>query len=312
MLEDAQASVVLSQQKLAENLSGQGRPVIYLDSDWEQIVQCLAEPLTIRPQLSNIAYVIFTSGSTGKPKGVAVEHEQILNYVAAIIERLEIISNASFAMVQPLTFDSCATVIYPALMMGGCLHVLSKDQATDPRAFSEYFSQHEIDLLKITPSHLGAMQTGISAEQVLPRRWLVIGGESSSSEWVERLRKMRPQLRILSHYGPTEATVGMLTYDVRRDRTESCTTAVPVGRPLANTQAYMLDRLTRPVPVGARSELYIGGLCVARGYLNHPEITAERFIPGLVWQAVRQATVQDGRSGSALAGWKYRIPWATG
>src|SRR5262249_16349283 len=156
-----------------------------------------------------------------KPKGVAVEHCQILNYVAAINERLEVSPNASFVMAQPLTFDSCATVIYPSLATGGCLHVLTKEQATDPQAFSEYFSKHEIDCLKIDPADLAAMQTGptgMDAEKVLPRRWLVIGGESSSVEWVERLREMRPQLMILSHYGPTEATVGMLTYDVEKDR----------------------------------------------------------------------------------------------
>ena len=188
MLEDAQVHVLLSQQRLREKIPEQSCPVVCLDSDWERIAKCGASPAA-RPQLSNIAYVIFTSGSTGKPKGVVVEHGQILNYATAIMARLEISSNASFAMVQPLTFDSCATVIYPALMTGGCLHVLTREQATDPQAFSKYFSEHEIDLLKITPSHLAAMQTGNNAEQVLPRRWLVIGGESSSVEWVERLRK---------------------------------------------------------------------------------------------------------------------------
>ena len=92
---------------------------------------------------------------------------------------------------------------------------------------------------------------------------------------------MRPQLKILSHYGPTEATVGMLTYDVARDRTGYFTTVVPVGRALDNTQAYVLDRWKQPLPVRVGGELYIGGLCVARGYLNHPEITAGRFIPDL-------------------------------
>ena len=281
MLEDAQIPVLLSQQRLRENVSGQGCPIVYLDSDWELIAQCGAIAPGLQPQLSNIAYVIFTSGSTGKPKGVAVEHGQILNYVAAINERLGVSPNASFVMAQPLTFDSCATVIYPSLATGGCLHVLTKEQATDPQAFSEYFSRHEVDCLKITPSHLAAMQTEIDAEKVLPRRWLVIGGESSSAEWVERLREIRPQCRILSHYGPTEATVGMLTYDVERDRTGYYTTVVPVGRPLDNTQAYALDTWMRPLPAGVGGELYIGGLCVARGYLNHPEITAEKFIPDL-------------------------------
>src|SRR5262249_2450166 len=240
MLEDAQVQVILSQQRLRENLSGQGRLVVCLDSDWEKITHC--STIAPRPHLQHayISYVICTSGSTGKPKGVAIEHGQILNYVAAITERLGISPNASFAMVQPLTFDSCATVIYPALSTGGCLHVVPREQVSDPQALAEYFDNHGIDCLKITPSHLRPMQIGIDAERVLPRQRLVIGGESSSAEWVERLRRMRPQCRILSHYGPTEATVGMLTYDVEQDRTAYYTTVVPAGRPLDNTQAYVL------------------------------------------------------------------------
>src|SRR5262249_34860248 len=158
-----------------------------------------------------------------------------------------------------------------------CLHVIPKEQSSDPQALSEYFSNHGIDCLKITPSHLGAMQIGIHAKNVLPRQWLVIGGESSSPEWVEGLRRMIPQCKILSHYGPTEATVGMLTYDVEEDRTGYNTSVVPIGRPLKNTQAYLLDRSLQPVPVGVGGELYIGGFCIARGYLDHPEITAETF-----------------------------------
>jgi amino acid adenylation domain-containing protein len=288
MLEDSAPLAVLTQSQVELNLpstlTAADLKVIDLEADTERWASESDDnpdqgSLNLRP--SNLAYVIYTSGSTGKPKGVAIEHRQIINYVGAIIERLGIGPDAKFAMVQPLSFDSCATVIYPALSTGGSLHVVSRERAIDPQAFGEYFSHHEIDCLKITPSHLGAMQRGVDAEKVLPRQMLVIGGESSSTEWVEKLRKMKPQCRILSHYGPTEATVGMLTYDVEQDRTERCTTVVPIGHPLENTQAYVLDRWLQPVPTGVVGELYTGGLCVARGYLNHPETTAEKFIPHL-------------------------------
>ena len=115
----------------------------------------------------------------------------------------------------------------------------------------------------------------------MPRERLVLGGESSSWEWVKGLREKRPECKIMSHYGPTEATVGNLTYEVEWDRSEYYRSVVPVGRPLENTEAYLLDRWLQPSPIGVGGELYIGGKCIVRGYLNHPEITAERFIPNI-------------------------------
>ncbi|PYP82589.1 MAG: non-ribosomal peptide synthetase, partial [Blastocatellia bacterium AA13] len=281
MIGDGECSVTITVEPLIEKLRSIETEVVSLDADWQRIAQRSDKKPIVPINPENLAYVIFTSGSTGKPKGVAIEHRQILNYVAAIIERMGVKPRGKFAMVQPLTFDSCATVIYPALITGGCLNLVPREYVIDPQALSEYFSRLEIDCLKITPSHLVALQAGIDAESVLPRECLVIGGESSSSEWVAELRELRPHCRVLSHYGPTEATVGMLTYDVEQDRSEGYTAVVPVGHPLANTQAYVLDRLMQPAPVGVGGELYIAGSCIARGYLNHPEITADRFIPDL-------------------------------
>jgi amino acid adenylation domain-containing protein/non-ribosomal peptide synthase protein (TIGR01720 family)/FkbM family methyltransferase len=226
-----------------------------------------------------LAYVIYTSGSTGQPKGVGIEHRQITNYLNAILERLNLPANASFALVSTLAADLGNTVIFPALCTGGVLHVISKERASDAGALADYFREHPIDCLKIVPSHLAALMTHPQGELVLPRKCLVLGGEASSWELIERIQRLAPNCRVLNHYGPTETTVGVLTYEVGREPVEHDSKTVPLGFPIANTQVYLLDSFLRPVPLGVPGELYIGGANLARGYLNSPETVAEKFIP---------------------------------
>jgi hypothetical protein len=144
---------------------------------------------------------------------------------------------------------------------------------------AEYLTRHTIDCLKIVPSHLASLHTSPHAEDILPRRLLILGGEASRSDWVETLQRLAPACAILNHYGPTEATVGVLTYRVAENRCAPVTPTLPLGRPLANVQVYLLDQYLQPVPIGVQGELYIGGGNLARGYLNQPVLKAERFIP---------------------------------
>ena len=279
MLQDSRASMVVTQQCFADRLPADQVELVFMDADWHSISNEAEEnplPLTTK---NNIAYVIYTSGSTGRPKGVVIEQRQILNYIGAVNKRAGIEREARFAMVQPLSVDSSQTVIFPALLTGGTVHVISRERATDAAALSEYLTRHPIDCLKIAPSHLAALQASVHAEQLMPRRWLIIGGEASRREWVAGLHQMGSGCAIFNHYGPTEATVGMLMYRTERESAGEASGNVPMGKPLANTQAYVLDRNMQPAPVGVPGELYIGGLCLARGYLHHPEKTAEKFIP---------------------------------
>jgi amino acid adenylation domain-containing protein len=279
MLEDSMAPIVLTNERFAQELPDCAAQVVALDREWGRISQeSDSDPVSVTTGL-NAAYVIYTSGSTGKPKGVIIEHRQILNYVHGFRRRAELRPGASYAMAQPLTVDSCKTVVFPSLCCGGRLHLISQERATDPFAMIDYFSRHEIDLLKITPSHLAALQTSGLKSRVLPRRWLIIGGEASRSDWVKDICRAAPDCKVFNHYGPTEATVGMLMFRVEKDWESGGVPIVPMGRPLANTRAYVLDRYLRPVPVGLPGELHIGGDCLARGYLGHPDKTAEKFIP---------------------------------
>lgn len=276
-LQDAQVSVLLTHERLLDiNTLVQ---IVHLDTDWKLIAQESDENLTCLATANNLAYVLFTSGSTGKPKGVAIEHRQLLNYYYAIIDKLQLPDNASFATVSTFSADLGNTAIFPALCMGGCLHIISSERASDPEALAAYCQKHPIDCLKIVPSHLGALLASTHAQSILPTQRLILGGDTASWSLIDKIQSLAPSFLIFNHYGPTETTVGVLTYAVKDVQTQTPT--VPLGRPLANTQVYVLDKQMQPVPIGVAGELYIGGSNLARCYHNHPKETAEKFIPNI-------------------------------
>jgi len=278
MLTDAHVALVLTQRSLAEGLSIDPAQVVCLDAfDWTDSDGPTLGDAGVRP--GDLAYVIYTSGSTGRPKGVCVEHRNIVNYVAGVAERLRLEPGMNHATVSTIAADLGNTVIFPALATGGCLHVISQERAESQALLAEYVTREGIDVLKIVPSHLAALQAGKNPERVLPRRRLILGGEASRRDWIEHLRALSPSCEIYNHYGPTETTVGVLTYHVGSQLPETKSGTLPLGRPLPNSRAYILDGAGQPVPPGEQGELYIGGAGVARGYLNRPDLTAERFVP---------------------------------
>lgn len=270
-LQDTQARVLLTQQSLLETVPSSATQVMCLDH-WEVIAHKSKTNPTSKVTSENLVYVLFTSGSTGEPKGVAVEHRQLLNYLYGILEKLNLPAGASYATVSTFAADLGNTAIFPALCTGGCLHIISSERASDPAALADYCDRHPIDCLKIVPSHLATLLASSSA--ILPRQRLVLGGEAASWQLIHQIEQQSP-CQILNHYGPTETTVGVLTYCV--DQLSHAAT-VPLGRPLANTQVYVLDQQLRLVPIGVPGELYISGAGLARGYLHRPQLTAERFI----------------------------------
>jgi amino acid adenylation domain-containing protein len=277
LLQDAGITVLLTRQHLLpESLPGP-LTVICLERDWPQIARCEASPPSGGSSAANLAYIIYTSGSTGTPKGVLVEHRHLRSYLRAVTERLALPAGASFALLQPLTVDSCLTTIFPPLCSGGRLHLLPPAISTDAYALSEYFCRHPIDCLKIAPSHLAALQTSAYGRLVMPRQRLIIGGEASHWNWISQLHHLAPSCMLFNHYGPTETTVGVLTYRVGAEPPPSLTT--PLGRPLEATRVYLLDADMQPVPPGTAGELSIGGANLARGYLKRPELVAEKFVP---------------------------------
>jgi amino acid adenylation domain-containing protein/non-ribosomal peptide synthase protein (TIGR01720 family) len=276
---DAQVPILLTQKGLFKRENAQVQTTLYLDADGELVAQQSSANPNSEATPENLAYVLYTSGSTGQPKGVAIEHRQILNYLHAILDKLQLPNAASFATVSTFAADLGNTVIFPALCTGGCLHIVSQERATDPKALAEYFLLHPIDCLKITPTHLASLLTSKVFDSILPRQCLVLGGEAASWDLIEKIQQEAPNCRILNHYGPTETTVGVLTYPVSSKPASYHSKTVPIGRPIANTQVYILDRYQQPVPIGVPGGLYIGGDGLARGYLNRPDLTDEKFVP---------------------------------
>ncbi|MBD2044454.1 amino acid adenylation domain-containing protein [Coleofasciculus sp. FACHB-64] len=278
MLQDAQVPVLLTQKQFLE-IPQHSAKVVCLDTDWETIE---VESQNSIQKPSNLAYVIYTSGSTGTPKGVAIEHQQLLNYLNGIINRLDLPAGASYAIISTFAADLGHTVVFPALCTGGCLHIISQERATDPEALTNYFQKHPIDCLKIVPSHLSALLTASNPAHILPRKRLILGGEALTWNLIETIQKLASNCQIFNHYGPTEATVGVLTYQVAErvadGKADRISETVPLGRPIPNTQIYILDAHLQPVPIGVPGELYIGGAGLARGYLNQRELTAKKFI----------------------------------
>ncbi|MBD2083576.1 non-ribosomal peptide synthetase [Coleofasciculus sp. FACHB-542] len=278
MLQDAQVPVLVTTQDLVNEFSGEARKIVCLNTDGDTITQASDQNLPAKASVQNLAYVIYTSGSTGTPKGVAIEHQQLLNYLNGIINRLDLPAGASYAIISTFAADLGHTVLFPALCTGGCLHIVSQERATDSEALANYFQNHPIDCLKIVPSHLSALLTASNPAHILPRKRLILGGEALSWNLIETIQKLASDCQIFNHYGPTEATVGVLTYQVPGQKADRNSETVPLGRPIPNTQIYILDAHLQPVPIGVPGELYIGGAGLARGYLNRPELTAQKFI----------------------------------
>ena len=277
VLADAKVACLLTQERLLPRLPGDAPGTVCLDTfDWTAAAGPERPDVGVRPD--NLAYVIYTSGSTGRPKGVCIEHRNIVGYVLAICERLRFEPGMNHATVSTIAADLGNTVIFPALATGGCLHVVSQQRAENQALLSEYFARERIDVLKIVPSHLAALQTGQNPQLVMPKARLILGGEASRLDWIERLRALAPGCEIHNHYGPTETTVGVLTYQVGPELPSTRTGTLPLGRPLPHARVYVLDGTGAPVPVSEQGELCIGGSGVGRGYLNRPELTAEKFV----------------------------------
>jgi amino acid adenylation domain-containing protein len=279
MLADIDAPVVLTEQRLVAGLPDQVAALICMDAEWDLIAKQSEENLASGATAANLVYVIYTSGSTGKPKGVAIEHRQLVNYVNAILERLDLPAGSGFAMISTLAADLGNTALFPSLLSGGCLHLISQERAMAPDALADYFNCHQVDCLKIVPSHLSALLSASRRQQILPRKRLVLGGETCSPAMIEHIKMLAPDCLIINHYGPTEATVGAITYRMEEARSDHGSTPLPLGRPIANTQIYILDEYLNPSPIGVPAQLHIAGLGLARGYLNLPSLSADRFIP---------------------------------
>ena len=225
----------------------------------------------VSPDLTphSLAYVIYTSGSTGRPKGVMIEHMGLANLVMAQIAALDLAPQSRVLQFASIGFDASVFEIFATLCAGACLHLLPSGGSRDIAALQRRLAEEEISHVTLPSAVLATFDPA----ETLPRlKTLIVAGDALPPALANRWRRGR---RLLNAYGPTETTVCATIHPCRHDHDGH----VPIGRPIANTRIYILDERMRPVPVGVAGELWIGGIGVARGYLNQPELTAERFRP---------------------------------
>ena len=281
MLEDAAPRVIFTQQhlaaRLAEHLEGSTTAVLCLDSEWEEIARDGGERLESGAAAENLAYVIYTSGSTGRPKGVCVTHRGLVNYLCWAADAYRVAEGRGALVHSPVGFDLTVTSLFTPLVVGRAVTLLPEGETIEA-LIQALLAGRDFSLLKITPAHLEVLSQLLPPEEAAGRaRVLVIGGEALHAEALRFWRRHAPATRLINEYGPTETVVGCCVYEVAAGDPE--TGDVPIGRPIANTQLFVLDQRMRPVPVGASGELYIAGEGLARGYLGRAAVTAERFVP---------------------------------
>ncbi len=231
------------------------------------------------PELTSrhLAYIIYTSGSTGVPKGVMLEHRGVCNYLLWALSDYLTESQFDSIVSSPLAFDATVTSLYLPLLCGGKIRLIRDGQEL-VELLPALLSMESGTLVKITPSHLSAIGQELkTAGQECPVYCFIVGGEALPGSTVALWRTLSPGSRIINEYGPTETVVGCTVFDTHH--LSRFVDNVPIGRPISNTQIYILDTRGEPAPIGVTGELYIGGIAVARGYLNRPELTAERFLP---------------------------------
>ncbi|RAJ76809.1 tyrocidine synthetase-3 [Chitinophaga dinghuensis] len=216
----------------------------------------------------DLAYVIYTSGSTGKPKGVMVSHGNLVNYLFAINEHYQVDEQDRIIQISNIAFDASAEQVLLGLLLGASLHIISREDALDPVLLNQFLQEHRITHIHTVP----ALLEGVDSRADLPLKRMVSAGEACPPALANR---WSGRLKFYNKYGPTEATISSNIYLVSGVEESS----IPVGRPLNNTQVYILDGQMQLLPVGVDGELCIAGAGLARGYLNNPALTAERFIP---------------------------------
>lgn len=283
MLEDSGVRVLLTQERLRLGLPEHRSKVVCLDSDWDSIATESEEKPTSSSDPENLAYIIYTSGSTGQSKGVLVSHGSIADHCREIQRLYELEPSDRVLQFASMSFDLSLEQILPTLMVGAC--VVMAREIWRAAEFHEKASEFGLTVLNLPTGYWQELVREWAAVTELTLstqyRLFVVGGDIMLPEMLRLWQQTKPRsIRLLNAYGPTEATITATVFEVEpRVAKDASLHRVPIGRPLADRAMYILDRHLNPVPIGVSGELHIGGMSLARGYLNQPALTGEKFIP---------------------------------
>ena len=275
MFADAQLSILVTHQNLECQLPVNRVRVVCLDRDWQQIDRHDRSNLAPNATVANLAYTIYTSGSTGQPKGVQIWHGAVTNLLTAMRHQLGLTARDVLLSVTTISFDIAVLELYLPLIVGAKVVLASRETAMDGNRLVQLLDNSQATVMQATPATwqllLAAGWQGSSTLKIL------CGGEALAPTLASQL--CARATAVWNMYGPTEATVWATMYEVSSAAVASTSAATRIGKPLANIEMYILDRQLQPVPIGVPGELYIGGICLAKGYLNRPDVTAAKFIP---------------------------------
>lgn len=276
MLEIGNVAVVIYDDAYEAEASASGRISLHVDSNGRAVVSAPTPPEIASTRFDAPAYVLFTSGSTGEPKGVVCKHRSVMNLLEDFEQRRPLLDGANCAWWTSELFDVSVYEIYSALAFGRTLHIVPKQVRGDGRRYLSWLTENRIQSAYAPPFMLEEAAEQLESEgEGPPLERLLVGVEPILEETLARISAQLPQLQIINGYGPTEATVCTTLYSLGQNAPRRNT---PIGRPVRNTGLYLLDESLRPVPVGAVGEIYVGGDGLACGYLNRPDLTAERFV----------------------------------
>ncbi|MGJ5672511.1 MAG: non-ribosomal peptide synthase/polyketide synthase [Nostochopsis sp.] len=280
MLEDAQVSVLLTQQHLVAKLPEHQAQLVCLDTEWQIISQFSQENLLYSVEGNNLGYVIYTSGSTGQPKGVAMNQLALCNLILWQLQNTTISGAAKTLQFAPISFDVSFQEMFSTWCNGGTLLLIREELRREPLALLGLLQEQAVERVFVPFVALQQLaEVAVSSKSVTSNlREIITAGEQlqitpAISEWFSQLTNCTLQ----NHYGPSETHA--VTSFTLSNSVENWSPLPPIGRPICNTQIYILDKYLQPVPVGIAGELHIGGVGLARGYFNRPELTQEKFIP---------------------------------
>ena len=280
MLADSETPLVLTQPGLLSEVTDFDAEVINLEPDWKQFSDESRENVRSSVEPGNLAYVIYTSGSTGKPRGVLLTHGGLVNHNVAAAKLFEITAADRMAQFASISFDIAIEEIFPTWIAGGTLVVREENASLAIGDFLGWVDENRVTSLDLPTAYWHELVRELSESSLkMPKslRLIIVGGEKANSGALISWRRLAgPRVRWVNTYGPTETSVIVTSYEPKA--ADEIPAVLPIGRPIANTRIYILNKSLQPLPVGIAGDLYISGPGLARGYLNRPEITAEKFI----------------------------------